>query len=279
MAISHHDIPSNPGGKFRAILRGKGAIAQALQQAIAVASRGIYIGGANSGIVNTGFQLIVNNYRATSSNKLGKRALGKALQTYLEWMHNYCNDIGVFADTTSITAYSDRSTRIELDRIFVPLKVSELGVENPRSASCEHLLSFVPNRNIVLLADAGQGKSIALLNLARQLCGNLLTKRGWEDIPSLKRSLGFSQYKDLAIPFYLPLNVFAESLKKDDIGLKVYLDRQLQRESFQLPSDFFSVLIENDKPIVILLDGLDEVLDIGSRERVSEHLRNLSHGK
>lgn len=73
--------------------------------------------------------------------------------------------------------------------------------------------------------------------------------------------------------------MFAEELRDKGWGLKEFLDRTVPRDSFHLPPDFFSTLIDSDKPIVLLLDGFDEILDEQLRERVAEHLHNLMLGK
>ena len=67
------------------ILRGKGAVAQAMQQAIAVATRGVYVGGDNSGVVNTGIQLTVNHYRSSpveGKPTMSKRAVAEGIHAY-----------------------------------------------------------------------------------------------------------------------------------------------------------------------------------------------------
>jgi formylglycine-generating enzyme required for sulfatase activity len=267
---------ANRPSLLTAILRGKGAIAQSLQQAIAVATRGVYVGGENAGIVNTGFQLIINYYRDSGNRKMNKRQLADNIQAYLEWMHGFCDQVAVFTDQP---APSIDESRIDLERIFVPLDVAESDVSVTKCGSCEHLLSLAAGRSLVLLGDAGQGKSITLLYLAHQLSSHLLVRRGWEETGALRKTLGFNSYADLAIPFYLPLNMFAVIQQNSGDGLKEYLDAYLQHESLQLPPDFFSAMIDHDKPVVLLLDGLDEILDNDLREKVAEHLRHLSNGK
>lgn len=54
------EAAASAGSSFQATLHGNGAIAQG-QGATAVGAGGVYIGGSNSGNVNTGSQFIVNN--------------------------------------------------------------------------------------------------------------------------------------------------------------------------------------------------------------------------
>ncbi len=85
--------PSYPPGPINAVLRGSGAIAQALQKAIALGTRSIYLDGDNAGVVNTGFNVAVNLYRNTSKSGLGKQEMAKALQAYLNKIEEITNNL------------------------------------------------------------------------------------------------------------------------------------------------------------------------------------------
>lgn len=269
------------GGFFNAVLRGKGAVAQGFQKAIALASRAAYIGGNNSGIVNPGFMVVVNQYRAGGETRMGKGELAHAVDRYLDKLQKETGRIGLFEhDGDQDASPSPQPAAVlDLDRVFVPLKMRKADSEDKGTFSCRHLLTQAKGQDLLLRAGPGQGKSVILLYLANQLARHLLTRRGWEDPKALAESLGFDTYGALSIPVYLPLNIFAEAYERLGIGMEKYLDQELQRENFGLPPDFFSALVRTDKPLTLLLDGFDEILDDNVREEVSEHLAGLAASK
>ena len=256
---------------FTAILRGNGAVAQALQKAIAIATRAVYIEGENPGIANTGFMLTINHYRDSGSRKLDKHELAPHVHRYLEWMHDTASEAPFFFG------------RDKLDAVRISLDVQTTDDDGKvRRLDADQLLSYPPRQHIVLLAGPGQGKSLTLLTLARLMSEHLLAKRGRLDARLMRKQTGFDRYQDLIIPFYLPLNLYAEHLEKQgarDNQLVAFLNQRLKGEAPYLPDDFAHTLITADHPLVLLLDGLDEIVDPTMRGIVAEHIRQLGQGK
>lgn len=174
----------------------------------------MYIRGENSGIVNTGFLLTINYYLGSVKARPSKEKLANNLHAYLEWLQRYCNESGVLFESERVDGRTTQAAKpIDLERIFVPLDILKCSAQELHPAPCGHLLSLAGIHNALLLTDAGRGKTITLLHLARQLCRHLLLKRGWEDDNNLRETLGLNSYRDLAVPFYVPLNVFAQELR------------------------------------------------------------------
>ena len=269
--------PSYPPGPINAVLRGSGAIAQALQKAIALGTRSIYLDGDNAGVVNTGFNVAVNLYRNTSKSGLGKQEMAKALQAYLNKIEEITNNLLILP----VKANPDKKTA-ELKNLFVALDVTKTSKDKTETSPCGHILNLCPDKHVVILAKEGQGKTVILLNLANALSQALRTKRGHEQYSALRKNLGESSYKDLPIPVYLPLNTYADAVSQQTIwgaNLKTFLDHHLAQLSLTLLPNFFSVLLESGQPVALLLDGMDEIIDSALRGRIAEQIKNLSFGE
>lgn len=176
-------------------------MAQALQWAIALGTCSVYIGGENSGIVNTGFLLTINFYLGSVKARSNKCKLARNLHAYLEWLQGYCNEAGLLFESERVGERATQAVaQIKLEHILVPFDILECSANEPHPAPCGRLLALAGNRNALLVTEAGRGKTITLLNLAHQLCRHLLSKRGWEDDEDLRETLGLNSYRDLAVP-------------------------------------------------------------------------------
>lgn len=253
-----------------AILCGDGAIAQALQKAIALATRAVYIEGGNAGVANTGFMLTINHYRGSGNRKLSKRELAHHIHRYLEKMLEFASEAPF------------PFGRDKLDAVRIPLDAQTTSDDGAvRRLNADWLLSDQPRRHIVLLAGPGQGKSLTLLTLARLMSEHLLTKRDRLDARLVRKQTGFDGYRDLALPLYVPLNVYASELAAKGANvnrLVEFLGERLKGAAPDLPDDFAHALITADQPLVLLLDGLDEIVDPTLRRIVAEHIRQLGYG-
>lgn len=264
-------------GASESVASAPNAFARAWGKAVALATRSVYLEGNNAGLVNTGFQLVMQHYQSAGAQRIDRRALAGHIDGYLRWMHDRCADVTILPDQPPAEPGAiPASARAPIDSVFLPLDV----IHSEGNAPCQHLLTLGHKEaHLTLLAEAGQGKTMTLVYLARQICAHLMTRRDRENPALLRKALGVSSYRQLAIPFYVPLSVFAEALIHDKLSLSAYLDREIKSESLGLPDDFFSALIAADKPVLLLLDGLDEILEPHDRERVAEHISNLAAGK
>jgi formylglycine-generating enzyme required for sulfatase activity len=141
----------------------------------------------------------------------------------------------------------------------------------------DHLLKV--KHSIVLTGEEGCGKSVALMRLGALLARMLLDKKAYSDtleVPNTEKA-------PLPVPVYVPLNLYAQRLRElagntgvPHLSLGEFIDQYLRHTSLGLPTDFFSVLIEKNIPTLLLLDGLDEIVDEGWRETVAGHLAKLA---
>jgi formylglycine-generating enzyme required for sulfatase activity len=269
---------------------GSGGIAQG-DGAIGVGERGVVVQGANPGNINTGTQIqyFVTCYMQGGGAETDARKVEQKLTAYLSWAKQQYNAIPLFSYHPG-----DKKMRpipIESAYVTFDAEVESLGdIDNKADLearlknlggriSFERVLMLGPR--LVITAGAGIGKSIVLLWLAHALADAIET-----DIGASADALNLT--KPLPVPIYLPLGLYAQHLKQQTSAanakgggqsLPRFIDAYLRDNTLGLPSDFFSVLISADTPVVLLLDGLDEIVDEGQREVVSAHVASLSRSK
>ncbi len=179
---------------------------------------------------------------------------------------------------------SDRvAIRLPLLEMYVPLKAR---LETPEGETWERLLLagrtpsedeaeamgrklgepqpvldlLASHDGLVLLGDPGSGKTTFLKYLALTLA----TGQG--------ETLGLGG----RLPVLLPLSAYANALVKEDIPLGRFLPRYHQEQrGLDLPLD---ALLDSELPrgnVLFLLDGLDEVKELGLRNTVVERVRDF----
>jgi hypothetical protein len=144
---------------------------------------------------------------------------------------------------------------------------------------------------LVVLGDPGSGKTTLLRYLAltyardvSPLCLSPLRgepEGGGEEAVSLVRArLGLDEQR---LPVFLPLRAFARYLEKEcpDVGadgpklLLDYLRTYFAHQDVALPPRFFADRLQAGD-CVVLLDGVDEVADMGVRQRVARIIERFT---
>ena len=246
---------------------------------------------SNLGNINTRTQIyyFVTCYIQSGGAETDASKIEQKLKAYLSWAKQQYSAIPLFSYHPG-----DKKMRpipIESAYVAFDAEVESLGnVSNKADLearlknlggriSFERVLMLGPH--LVITAEAGIGKSIVLLWLAHALADAIE-----RDIAVTADALCLT--KPLPVPIYLPLGLYAQHLKQqaassdatvEGHSLPHFIDAYLRDNTLGLPADFFSVLIEADTPIVLLLDGLDEIVDEGQREVVSAHIASLSRSK
>jgi transcriptional regulator with XRE-family HTH domain len=125
---------------------------------------------------------------------------------------------------------------IEHDRLFIPLPWRLLHASTPSQQLVDYLMQgLLQRRCILLLGDAGQGKTTILKLLFTRLADRFL-----EDLSS-------------PLPIYVPLREYSSFAEDALDSLWIHI-----REEFPLSYEEFALLVRN-KQIIFLFDGFDEI--------------------
>ena len=147
------------------------------------------------------------------------------------------------------------------DRFSKPVRSAETV-----KVAVQEALSLYPR--LAVLGDPGSGKTTLLRYLA------LTFARDWSEQPGLvKERLGLDERR---LPVLLPLRDLARYLEREhpDVGadgprlLLDYLRLYFQNQQLALPPDFFQSRLEAGE-CAVLLDGVDEVASLPTRQRVA----------
>jgi hypothetical protein len=127
---------------------------------------------------------------------------------------------------------------VSSNELFIPLPWKFLGDDTQPTDLIEYLVNIISNgKRILLLGEAGQGKTIALKRVFSVLTDHFLS----------------NQMKDSYVPIYLPLREFTYSTHNAAELLWAHLS-----DRFPLTFEDFSYLLRKEQ-LVFLFDGLDEI--------------------
>ncbi len=145
------------------------------------------------------------------------------------------------------------------------------------------------HRRLVVLGDPGSGKTTLLRYLALTYARDW-TEQAPDDTPGVQREtsnvqwvkarLGLDEHR---LPILLPLRDFARYLEKEcpDVGadgpklLLDYLRLYFTNQNLTLPLDFFETRLKAGE-CVVLLDGVDEVASLVTRQRIARILEKFT---
>ena len=187
-----------------------------------------------------------------------------ALEDINEFEERYRSQVGARQGEITIPHF-DRATRVEIDKIFVPPNFtcpSDRKREEPEITPLEDFLSRLYRS--VLLGDPGGGKS----TLAQKICHDLC--QHYE-----ARLIGGR----LLMPVLIVLREYSSKKKSDGSSFIQFIESEVTSK-YQLPKEAppraFEYLL-NSGHLLVIFDGLDELLDPNHRREVSGDIESFCH--
>jgi len=214
-----------------------------------------------------------------SSSQLSEAELRRATERYLQ----YLVDRYQYLDFKGMGVSERVPLRLPLPEMYIPLKVrvevprpdrkpDHLGLAEPRVPHEEdddlaHELKepqpaldvLRDHDGLIILGDPGAGKTVFLKYLALKLAGG----EGEE--------LGLGP----RLPVLVPLSTYASALAEQDVRLDEFIGDYIRDRVADVPIEkVLSTSLEQGRAVV-LLDGLDEVTELGLRRAVMERVTDF----
>ncbi|WP_437925716.1 sister chromatid cohesion protein PDS5 [Sorangium sp. So ce291] len=235
-------------------------------------------------------QLIINLFERLQLK--GISAAGKALSLPLEKIYvelKAVSDVPEAADTFSADerrllqeaeAHGQRSdvdVRMNLDSLRFERWRSEARSGKTRSQrrSIEGWLSDPGSPGLVILGDPGSGKSTLLHYLALRVAREGLGESSGPSLDAAAASM--SATRGARLPVFVPLAAYDDWLRRNRKELPLVDFLPIYYEAWHGLTEvapLFHRALENGRALV-LLDGLDEVLDVATRQHVANEARQL----
>jgi formylglycine-generating enzyme required for sulfatase activity len=276
---------------YDAELDGGGAIAQG-QDSMAVGQDSIGIRGGVSGVFTRGDgnQIIQNPTIIVNPVPQDARSLSSqdALRYYLENIiaaHQHLRLQGIRAGSQPLS--------VALEKVYVSLTAVDQraaktepapGLDFRESGSLTIAEALNRYRRLVIIGDPGCGKTTLLSYIALTYARSLRSlteagKAGGEN--TVQKRLRLNEFD--CLPVLLPLRNLGGHLKekhpdpgKDGPAILLnYLFEYYQNQSIALPEKFFDAALEKGKA-VLLLDGMDEVAEAKTRQRVARLIEKFA---
>ncbi|MFZ5884804.1 MAG: NACHT domain-containing protein [Chloroflexota bacterium] len=248
---------------------------------------------------NSQITYIVNNY-AQNVSGISKTELETQLKEYLDWVHETFGTIIL----RGIAQGRDSAVILPLETVYVPLAaeftperdelnidlVSErrrgeielLTEQSQRSTkiNLNQILSI--SRRLIVTGGPGSGKTTVLQHIAWAFAHAIQTGK----LSIAKEKLGVEP--PLPFPIYVPLSLYAAYLrdlpktaKAKERQLATFISEYLLQRQMHLTlsPDFIAHLLREEKSVILLLDGLDEVPNEEERIRVRQAIEDLVAGR
>jgi formylglycine-generating enzyme required for sulfatase activity len=217
---------------------------------------------------------IIREGQPIGSNTPTEAEYQAALKTYLNWL------IGVTETVVfhGIKRGGDQVLSLKLDDIYIPLaaevrpkNIDRFEHSEKKLISMEELLTL--DRRLVVTGAPGCGKTTILYHIAYTLARTLTDQPTW----ATKR---FSLTGAAPIPILIPLSRYHDYRQRhqdkvEHQKLSTFIGEYLQQIE-DLPDDFFSMLRSRQQPLILLLDGLDEVANEHERIVIAQVVERLA---
>ncbi|MCP5097209.1 MAG: SUMF1/EgtB/PvdO family nonheme iron enzyme, partial [Chloroflexi bacterium] len=214
--------------------------------------------------------------------------LDTALGCYLEWVEKTYGRL----DLRGVEERQRKIHGLTLADVYVSLRATldaeddpnreywrdaERAEQQARTINMRELLQ--QSRHIAITGDPGCGKTTYLTIIA----GTLAQAYRSGDDTLVKQHLGFAA--PLPVPIFIPLGEYNRYRRQfsnhenPTYGtVRAFINHDVRNKIRTLPPDFFDKLLDGDTPVILLLDGLDEVADDAERRLVSRELQTLIDG-
>ncbi len=217
------------------------------------------------------------------SEREKKDTFEEELDGYLQWMQRKYSRLNL----RGIEERHQKIHRLTLDNVYVSLSaaldvdtrtVNPMGQEGPRPAKLIDMRELlVGNKCLAIVGSPGSGKTTFLHLVASTLAEDLHkreTKRSQE-------LLGLQT--PLPLPILITLseyNHYRRQQQNSATGstptLRSFISTHFMKDELNLPSGFFDRMLENRRPCILMLDGLDEVANEDERILVREAVEDLA---
>lgn len=194
----------------------------------------------------------------------------QAVASYRQWLGEECG----FIHLDGLPADTDLSaTRLKLERLFVPLKATHLPKPDDHPDVVQTLRDLVhpigelleKTSHLALLAMPGGGKSTLLKRLATAYAFPERRKEVADDLPDREW-----------LPLILRCRELRDRAHRPILELLDDIPRHAGMNAGECVAfrDFVHDLLRTGK-VLLLVDGLDEISDEGSRQTFANHLRTF----
>jgi len=211
--------------------------------------------------------IVVNVYNRPLDTSLLTDSEGeRILREYLEWILMHYNEARLFGMSDHSRNRDRLCTRNEptLRKVFVPQKLRSSGAHGGE-LPLFNLLTV--SGRIVLKGGEGSGKSAILKHVAVDLAQRVLNKT---DL--LYSYAGVS----VRLPIIIELRKYRQYIESD-LGRRensweeFIANAVMKQSSVKAPADFFARLLQGGG-CLLLIDGLDEVVDTGRRSQLRQQI-------
>ena len=218
--------------------------------------------------------------------------LDEGLKNYLDWVETRYGRL----DLRGVEERAKKVHKLTLADVYVSLRVAldaaeEEGDEADRMAA--RLERAAAERQTIAMRELLQqchqlaitgGPGCGKTTYLSLIASTLAEAHRSGNVQAVTQHLGLAA--PLPVPIFITLGEYNRYRKQargaaDPVQgtIRGFINHDLQRKIHGLPPDFFNRLLDGDTPVMLLLDGLDEVADDAERRQVSLQLQQVADTK